>query len=300
MAFQKRHYFSKGVALINGVEKLIGYDKKTGLIRDGTSEKMLDTFENSSFAIANFLAGRQQIAERIAVSLEKNVGFNSDGLFFNKIGLSQHEEKKVLPGERTIYTANNALMSILYFLLGEDKKAEELAENITQRIGSFYCQGHRVYRHEPDKDFFYPFNNLLMGICLSLVNKKRSIGLVKTIEKICFDDKMGLLRGDPKSNLYFTLDNSLLAIYYQMSGNEKLAEKIVKTIEQTVGFDGNTQLVYRGVLGAVRLIAIKDSDNTGNIQRGLKKFHPIQDVLTYANSTLAIAYLCLAGNFPKK
>lgn len=296
MAFQKRHYFGKGVSLIERIEKLIGFDKEIGLIRDGSSETMLDSFENSSFAIANFLARREDISRRILEGIEKYIGFDETGLVYNKIGLSQHEDKKVLPGEKTIYLANNALVSILYYLFGEEVKAKSLKEKLEEKIGTFDFEvggkKYQVYRHEPNKNHFYPFNNLLVGIN-DLVLGSDGREAIKTVRNLCFDEEMGLLRGELKGKIYFTLDNSLFATYLSLSGNEE-AEKLIKTIERDIGFDGETGLVYRGALGPIGLIAPRDSDNTGNVQN-LRKSHPVREILTYTNSTLAIAYLTLAG-----
>ena len=69
MAFQKRHYFGKGISLIERIEELIGFDEKTGLVKDGSSESMLDSFENSSFGIANFLAGREDVSRGILMKM---------------------------------------------------------------------------------------------------------------------------------------------------------------------------------------------------------------------------------------
>lgn len=296
MAFQKRHYLGKGIGLIERIEDLIGFDKETGLIRDGSSEAMLDTFENSSFGIANFLAGRGDVSRALLEGIEKYIGFDENGLVYNKIGLSQHEDKKVLPGEKTIYLANSILISVLYRLFGEEQKARSLREKVEENIGVFDFKGIRTYRHEPNKNYFYPFNNLLVGINdLVLGNNERKS--VEAVMNLCLDKEMGLLRGEPKGKIYFTLDNALLSTYYAWSGNKEESKKLIKRIEDLIGFDEETGLVYRGALGPIGLIAPKDSDNTGNVQ-GLKKSHPIKDILTYTNSTLAIAYLSLAGLFP--
>jgi len=298
MAFQKRHYFGKGISLIERIEELIGFDEKTGLVKDGSSESMLDSFENSSFGIANFLAGREDVSRGILGGIENYIDFDENGLVYNKIGLSQHEDKKVLPGEKTIYLANNVLVSVLYHLFGEERKAKSLREKIEEKVGTFDFKGEKVYRHEPNKNHFYPFNTLLVGIN-NLVLGNNGGESVEAIRNLCFDKEMGLLRGEPKGKLYFTLDNSLFATYLSLSGNEEEAEKLIKNVERVIGFDEETGLVYRGALGPIGLIAPRDSSNTANVQN-LKRSHPIRDVLTYTNSTLAIAYLTLAGNFPKK
>lgn len=300
MAFQKRHYYGKGLSLIEKLEEKIGYDEKTGLIRDGSSEALLDTFENSSFAIANILARREKVGERILKGIEKHIGFNDIGLVYNKIGLSKQENKKVLPGEKTIYLANQTLMSLLYYLVGEKEKSERLKEKIDKEIGIFEFEyknkKHTIYRHEPNKEHFYPFNNLLVGILNHSYNEKeKAEKLVKNVRDPCFDKGIGLLRGKPESKLYFTLDNALLATYLTISGKEKEAGNIVRKIEEKVGFDKEIGLIYRGALGPISLIVPKDSNNTGKIS--LKNSHPITDVLTYTNSQLAITYLCLAGMF---
>lgn len=302
MALQKRHYYGKALNLIKKIELLIGYDKKTGLIRDGSSENLLDTFENSSFAIANCLAGRKEVAVNILKSIEENIGFDGEtGLVYNKIGLSKNENKMVLPGEKTIFLANNVLISILYDLLGENDKSIKIRKNIDDSIGTFeYNDRFKIYRHEPKKDIFYPFNNILVGLTkYSNGHKTKGKQLVKDIETLCSDNKMGLLMAEPKSKLYFTLDNALFSSYLSISGKEKRSEQVIKTIENKIGFDKETGLAYRGILGSIGLIAPKDIENTANIKDGLKNNHQIKDVLTYANSHLAISYLCLAGNYPK-
>lgn len=305
MALQKRHYYGKALSLIRKIEEVIGYDKKTRLIKDGSSEELLDTFENSSFAIANVLAGRDKTAEKIRKGIEQYVGFDEKtGLVYNKIGLSKHEDKKVLPGEKTIFLANNSLMSILYYLTGDKKKSKELKEKIDGVIGTFNFnlgdKKYETYKHELNKDIFYPFNNILIGINNLIHNEKKGAGkLVKNIEELCFDEKIGLLKGEPESKLYFTLDNALFSAYLAISGKEKEAENLVKTIETKVGFDEETKLIHRGILGSIGLIAPNDHKSIGYVDKGLKKSHQIKDILTYTNSNLAISYLCLAGLFPK-
>lgn len=292
MALDKRYCFGKGIDLIEGINNFIGLDEKTGLVRDGSSDKLLDTFENSSFAIANFLAGKDEVSYKILQGIEEHIGFNKKGLVYNKIGLSKNEETKTLPGEKTIYLANNGLLSSLYWLVGEKEKSKILRDKIDKNIGKFEYRGESFCRHESNKKHFYPFNNLIMAIN-DLIIGETSSNLIQPVEEVCLD-KTGLIRGEPNSKIYFTLDNALRATYYAFIKDDK-AKEILKNLEDAVGFDSSTNLINRGALGSIELIAPNDKENTG-IAKGLQKFHPIKDVLTYTNSAMAIAYLSLATN----
>jgi len=282
MGLDKRHYYGKALTLIKAIEDIIGFDKKTKLVLDGSREGIfLDSFENFSLAICYILSGRKEEAKQILIGVIKHIGFDpKTGLVHNKKGLSQDESKKVLPGEKTIYLSNQALISILYWLLDEKEKSKEFEEKIDKIIGTFEFKVnkniYKVYKHGPDQKYFYPFNNILVAIVKLLHNKKNEAQkLIKDTLKICFDKNVGLLKATPKEKIYFLLDNTLLATYYAISRNIKKAEEIIKIIENKIGFDKETKLAYRGT----------------------RENKVIKDYLTYNNSHLAITYLCLAGMF---
>jgi len=139
MGLQRRYYYSKALNLIKAIEDVIGFDKKTELVLDGSREGIfLDVFENSSLAIAYFLAGKRKKAKKLLEGIEKNIGFDpKTSFFYNKKGLSKEEDKKVLGGEKIIYLSNQALMSILYYLFEKKEKSEEFLRKIDNEIGTF-------------------------------------------------------------------------------------------------------------------------------------------------------------------
>lgn len=282
MALQKRYYHGKALNLIKAIKEVIGFDHKTGLVLDGSKEGIfLDVFENSSLAIAYFLSGRRNDAETLLKGIKIHIGFDPEtGFIYNKKGLGKEEEKKVLPGEKTIFLANQALISLLYWLIGEKDASKEFLDKIDYQIGTFEFQTdnktYEIYKHGIDQDFFYSFNNILVAI-IKLVHgdKEKSEKLVRDIIEICFDDKLGLLKATPGEEVYFLLDNALLATYYHLSGKTEEAERIIKLVEGKIGFDKETKLAYRG----------------------LREDKIIKEFLTYNNSHLAIAYLTLAGMF---
>ena len=282
MALQKRYYYGKALALIKAIEEIIGFDKETELVLDGSKEGIfLDVFENSSLAIAYFLSGKKNQAKKLLASIRKHIGFDSKtGFIYNKKGLSKEEDKKVLPWESTIYLSNQALLSFLYWLFEEREKSKEFLNKIDNEIGTFKFQvvnkTYDIYKHGLNQEYFYSFNNILVAI-IKFINgdKEKSKRLVKDILEICFDKEMGLLRVTPEEEVYFLLDNSLLVSYYYLSGEIEKAEKLMKLIEEKIGFDNETKLAYRGIRG----------------NKVIKEF------LTYNNSHLAISYLCLGGMF---
>jgi len=106
-------------------------------------------------------------------------------------------------------------------------------------------------------------------------DKEKSKKLINDILEICFNNKTGLLKATPEEEIYFLLDNSLLSVYYCLSGETEKAESIIKLIEKKIGFDKETKLAYRGI----------------------REDKIIKEFLTYNNSNLAISYLSLAGMF---
>jgi len=284
MTLQKQYYYGKASSLLEAIERNIGFDEKSGLIKDGSSEGVfLDTFENSSLGIAYVLQGRDEQAQKILKGIEKYIGIDpKTGLFYNKKGLSEGESKKILPGEKTLYLSNQVLISALFWLLRDKEKSNELGEKFEREIGTFEFKAdgkkYQIYRHGGDKDYFYPFNNLLVAIIKVVGNEKNEAeGLVSDIKEICFDN-IGLLRANPKDRVYYILNNALLASYYAVTQRVDEAEKIISLLENKVGFDDITRLAYEGFTPRKK----------------------IKNILTYANSQLAITYLCLAGLFPKE
>lgn len=282
MALQRRYYHGKAADLLKAIEDVIGFDKRTELVLDGSKEGIfLDVFENTSLAIAYFLAGKQEKTKKLLSAINKNIGFDpKTGLVYNKKGVSKQEYKKVLPGEETIFLSNQALLSWLYWLLGEKGKSKEFLGKIDDLIGTFEYTAnektYNIYKHGLNQEYFYSFNNILMAIIKYLNgDKEKSQELINDILEICFDKKVGLLKATPEERVYFLLDNSLLATYYCIVGKLSEAEKIIKIAEQKIGIDKETKLMYRGISG----------------NRIIREF------LTYNNSHLAISYLHLAGMF---
>ncbi|MDP3764869.1 MAG: hypothetical protein Q8Q95_04655 [bacterium] len=288
MAFTSTHEIGKARELIAQIESIIGFDEKTGLVKaarllDDPDASHLDTFENISLAINYALLGNTERAKNILIAIEKYVGKdNKTGLFFNKLGIGQHEEKKVLPGEKTIYLSNQVLIFLLLLLLGESKKARDFLEIIKDKFQFFSFNNHSVYQHALNLSSFYAFNNLFMAIAENVAsNQEKSMNLVNDILDLCWDHRIGLLTFAPNEKLYFILDNSLLAIWYKLNNEGNKCRDIIKIIEEKVKRDNETKLFYRGV----KLI----SDN----------FESIPPALTYTNSVLSIAYLVSADLFTK-
>jgi len=280
MSMNKHYYYGKAASLIKGVENYIGFDKDSGLIKDGSPEGVfLDTFENSSLAIAYVLLGRKEDAKRIFEGIKTHIGIDPEtGLFYNKKGLSKDESKKTLPGEKTLYLSNQVLVSILCEMLGMEEEARELEKKYEKEIGTFEFEvngkKYQIYRHAKNKNYFYPFNNLLVAINkISLGQEDKAEKLVADIKEICFDDKVKLLRANPKDRIYFTLNNALLSTYQAITGREKESANLIHHIEEKIGFDEKTGLAFEGFT-----------------PRG-----KIKNILTYVNTQLAISYLALAG-----
>lgn len=288
MAFTSIHEIGKARELIFNLETAIGFDNETGLIKaarfeDDPDAGHLDTFENISFAINYALLGNSEGAQKILAAVENFIGKDSaTGLFFNKSGVGKHEEKKVLPGEKTIYLSNQALIFILLSLLKKQREADEIFKLIKNNFQKFSFQKKLVYQHAIGLSVFYAFNNLFMAIAeIMRGDKKKSINLVNDIIDLCWDNNINLLTSAPDEKLYFILDNVLLAWWYKLQGESGECRKILKTIEEKVEQDKKTKLFYRGIK---------------NIKDGLEQMPP---ALTYTNSVLTISYLVSADLFPK-
>lgn len=278
----KQYCYGKASSLIESVEKNIGFDQESGLIKDGSPEGVfLDTFENSSLAIAYILQGRKEEANKILIGIKKIIGIDKKtGLFYNKKGLSKDESKKVLPGENIIYLSNQALISTLLWLLKNKKESEELSKIYEKEIGFFEYENqgkkYKLFKHAVNQNYFYPFNNILVAINKQIMGKSEEAKkYVLDIIELCFDSMTGLLKTKPQENVYFTLNNALYSTYLCLIGEKDKATKIIKLIETNIGFDKKTGMAFEGFT-----------------QR--KK---IENALTYANSQLAISYLALAGMF---
>lgn len=281
MSMDKQYCYGKASSLINAIENRIGFDTETGLIKDGSPEGIfLDTFENASLAIAYVLQGKAGEAKKILEGIRKFIGVDpTTNLFFNKKGQSKNESKKILPGEKIIYLSNQALVSILLYLLGNVKKAKEILKKYEIEIGKFDFKWKgktfQIYKHGKNLNYFYPFNNLLVGINKFVLDKKKEAQkLVDDICELCLDKEINLLRANPKDRVFFTLTNALFSTYLSVSGKFEEASRIIKLIEQKIGFDKKTGLAFEGFIPPRKIIS---------------------NTLTYVNTQLAISYLALAG-----
>lgn len=282
MSMDKQYCYGKASLLIESVEKNIGFDQESGLIKDGFPEGVfLDAFENSSLAIVYILQGRKEEANKILLGIKKIIGIDKKtGLFINKKGLSKDESKKVLPGENIIYLSNQALISILLWLLKNKKESKELSKIYEKEIGFFEYENqgkkYKLFKHAVNQNYFYPFNNILVAINKQIMGKSEEAKkYVLDIIELCFDSRTGLLKTKPQENVYFTLNNALYSTYLCLIGEKDKAAKIIKLIEANIGFDKKTGMAFEGFT-----------------QR-----EKIENVLTYANSQLAISYLAQAGMF---
>lgn len=288
MAFTSIHEIGKARELISNIESVIGFDKKTGLIKaarsvDDPDAGHLDTFENISLAINYILLGNDERGKEILASVEKYIGKDpKTGLFFNKLGIGEHEEKKVLPGEETVYVSNQVLILILLLLLKETDKAQSFFNLIKNTFQKFSFKDYQIYQHAIGLSSFYAFNNLFMAIAEWMIgDKKESTRLANDVLDLCWDKDIGLLASAPGERLYFVLDNSLLSWWHKLRKEDKQCNNIIKTIEDKIGKDPETNLFFRG---------IKVTTNTSE---------PLPPSLTYVNSVLAIGYLVSAGLFPR-
>jgi len=265
----KMEYIDKGNRLIEAVEKYIGFDSTTGLLRDKSSNSYeLDTFENISLAIAYLLNNKRQEAEMIVSKVEKLIGFDKTGLIRNKLNSTK------------IFLSDNALLAFYYFLVSKKEEAKRLIEHIENFIGVDPETG--LFRNGINRPEIYAFNSLLMAIIYLMANdidkSNKLFNIIINYFVIDNESKLLLGLGSKKNKAHknkeiFTLDNSLLAIYYTLSGKEKKAEEIIMRIEKYIGFDESTGLVKK---------SIKDTSGT---------------VYSYVNNILVISYYILGERF---
>lgn len=269
----KDTYFKKALKLIHSVENYIGFDTKTGLLKDKveTADNHLDAFENISLSIAYLLIGREKDANNLILKVEDFIGFDEKTqLIKNKIG------------SENIFLSDNALLALAYFLLSKKHKAHNILNAIETYIGFEEETG--LARNGLNSPELYSFNSLLMAIdylIFGYLEKGKKI-----FDSICtyigFDQKTHLLKGigNKKEKLrsrgIFTLDNALLVIYYVLTDKWDEAEKTILSIESYIEFDSATGLARKGI-------------NSGP-----------SDLYSYVNNILAIAYLSLATYLTKK
>lgn len=287
MGFASTHKLGRARELLASIEAAVGFDDKTGLVRAAPlrvpDAEQLNTFENISLAILYFLLGNARRAEDVLHAVEQHIGNDTEtGLFFNKRGVSEHEEDAVLPGEKTIYLTNQVLVFVLLFLLKNHGGAKNLFSTIKKHFKKFSFHGYEVYKHSTTFAGFYAFNTLFMALAEYMTGDiEESKKLVAIIKELCWDEDVGLLMVEPDEKIYFVLDNAVLAWLLKLQDEDQECTHILKTIENQVGKDPNTGLFYRGV---------RRTNNT---------MEPIPPSLTYLNTVLGIAYATSAELFPK-
>jgi len=265
----KEKYLMKELKLINAVEKHIGFDRKTGLLKDkiNSNNSSLDTFENVSMAISYVLIGKEKEAGKLILAVENLIGFDENVMLIkNKLG------------SKNIFLSDNALLILGYLLLSKIQNAWNLLNAIESYIGFDKESG--LVKNGPNRPEIYSFNSLLLAIDYSVLGHiekaKKLFGVVCT--RIGFDQKTHLLKGignkkkRSKNRGIFTLDNAILVVYYVLTDKWDEAERILLGIESYIGFDTSTGLVKKGLTPE---------------HRGL---------YSYVNNMLALAYLSLADN----
>lgn len=264
----EKEYLRKGCRLIDAVENYIGFDPRTGLVRDMVccETANLDTFENVSLAIAYLLNKKEYKAKRIISTVENLIGFDSrTKLVRNKLG------------SENIFLSDNAILVLGNLLLANYQEGERLMAGIEAFIGIDTETG--LVRNGVNRPEIYSFNSLLLAADYFLLGDTKRSGAIFNAVLACmgFDPLTQLLWGignkkrGCKAKGLFTFDNAVLAVYYTLADQHKEAERTVSAIENYIGFDSHTGL------------AKKSTTEKGS------------ELFSYVNNTLAMAYYSLSG-----
>lgn len=265
----KTIYINKAKSLISAIEKHIGFDTETGLVKDlfSTSRPNIDTFENLALCIAYRLDERRKGAKQLLTRIKKHIGYDTKtSLIKNKLG------------SENIFASDNLLLAIEYILQEEYEEARKQILRVETYIG--FNERNNLLKNGIGRSEIYPFNSLLLAICYNLIGESLKADSVfnNVTDHVFFNSTINLIAGRAgrknyeSNDSFFAFDNGLLAICLLLFGKYNKSEEVIQAIEKRIGFHPS----------------------------GLVKRSTYDDRLyTYVNSILAIAYQVLGGKLEK-
>ncbi len=200
-----------GNALIERIEKYIGFDKTNGLARGQYMQREegdeMRTRDSAALCLAYLAAGQREKASRLIKKIELEIGFDEE------TGLAGQDEFR----DNILVTDVNALLALDYIVLGKRGFGEQIIKAIEEHIG--FDENTRLANFRNDDDGGGLFSDDSAALCLAyfgLGKGTEPMNLIKKIENY-FGFQKGLLRHekhDKSPTSTFTHTSAMMTLAY--------------------------------------------------------------------------------------